>query len=330
MKQVTYQQQKFSIEGCISVEETEDWVRPWRIDYRYLDLYPGLEEIADESAGVRLVFQTSSIDLLLELVEPDKDMKVVLFVDGLFIQEVRPQNDRIIFNPLPPGNKKIILWLDQRFPFQLKSVMIDDNAEIGRAKINQQRWIHYGSSISQSNDARSPANTWTALVAQQMNLHLTNLAFRGECKLDPMIARLIRDLPADYITLKLGINIYEGDLSSRTFASNVIGMIQIIREKHPQTPLTVISPIFSCQREMKNGGCGLNIQEIRYILEDTVAFCQKYGDKHLSYVDGLNLFGPAEEFYLPDGLHPDSEGQFIIAKGFLKEVFKKSNEFKNL
>lgn len=329
MKRYTYQDQVFSFEGCISIQETPEWVMPWRIDYQYLEFYPGVAEVAHQCAGVSLVFSTTSIDLELELVEPAKEMKVDLFVDGLFIQEARVDfQNRLVFDPLPPGNKLIEILLDQRYPVKLKSVSVDDQAVIKIEPVQKRRWVHYGCSISQSKEARSPANTWTALVAHKLNLNLTNLAYDDQCKVEPMVARIIRDLPADFITLKLGTNIYIGDMTGRTFAANVIGMIQIIREKHPETPMIIISPLFSAERETKTGNSGLNFQEIRFALEDIVAVCQKYGDQHLYYVDGLHLFGPAEEFYLHDGLHPDAEGQLVLAKSFIKEVFKKHHFLK--
>ena len=39
----------------------------------------------------------------------------------------------------------------------------------------------------------------------------TNLGFSGSAMLDPFTARTIRDQPADLISLKLGINLVNGD-----------------------------------------------------------------------------------------------------------------------
>ena len=65
-----------------------------------------------------------------------------------------------------------------------------------------------------------------------------------------MIARMIRDLPADFLSMKVGINIQGGNtLNERTFRAAIIGFVQIVREKHPDTPFAVISPIYSPPRE---------------------------------------------------------------------------------
>jgi lysophospholipase L1-like esterase len=231
---------------------------------------------------------------------------------------------RVSFAPLPEGLKQVEIWLDQRFPFRLKEVLVEDTAQICQTLSTRKRWVHYGSSISQAKAGYSPTQIWAALVARGLGLHLTNLGFSGECKLDPMIGRLIRDRQADYITLKLGINVYNGDLTRRTFAPNVIGLIQLIREGHPETPLVVISPIYSEPREVTPGGSGLTLPEMRTIVGDIVGICQKYGDQNIHYVDGLQIFGSAEAaLHMPDQLHPDADGQFVLAEHFIKAVFEK-------
>ncbi|HOJ77165.1 MAG TPA: SGNH/GDSL hydrolase family protein [Bacillota bacterium] len=326
MQSYSYQDKVFTFEGCISVKQTADWVMPWRIDCERLDLYPGLTERASESTGVRLVFSTSSLELALELEEPASDMKVDLFVDGLFIQEAKvdPTSNQIVFNMLPPGNKDIEIWLDHRYQTKLKRVLTEPGAKIGilpQVSVKKNRWIHYGSSISQAKEAESASKIWTGMVAQRLGLNLTNLGFAGECKLDPMIARLIRDLPADFISLEVGINIYDGDLTERTFTANLIGAIQIIKEKHYRTPLTIISPIFSPPREDVKGNSGMSLKDIRAIVADVVQRFNSREETKIQYIDGHKLFGINESQYLPDELHPDAGGQFILAINFIKEVF---------
>ena len=60
---------------------------------------------------------------------------------------------------------------------------------------------------------------------------------------------MIRDLPADAIGLKLGINMTSGSVSDRTCRALAIGLIKTIRDGHPDTPLAVVSPI--CHPRMR-------------------------------------------------------------------------------
>ena len=76
-------------------------------------------------------------------------------------------------------------------------------------------------------------------------VELTNLAFSGSAMLDPFTARTMRDHPADLISLKVGINLVNGDvMRMRAFRPAVDGFLDTIREGHPTTPIVVISPIW--------------------------------------------------------------------------------------
>lgn len=147
--------------------------------------------------------------------------------------------------------------------------------------------------------------------------------------LDPFVARTIRDLAADAISLELGINVVNGDtLRERTFAPAVHGFLDTVREGHPHTPVLVVSPIWCPSVEdhpgpnlvapdgkfvAKDGceelraGC-LTLRRVREILASLVEARRRAGDEHLHLLDGLALFGPDDAGDLPDDLHPNAAG----------------------
>ena len=105
-------------------------------------------------------------------------------------------------------------------------------------------WLHHGSSISHGSNGDSPTAIWPALAARLGGVELVNLGFGGSALLDPFTARVIRDTPADVISLKLGINLVNADLMRlRAFGPAVHGFLDTIRDGHPDTPLLVVSPI---------------------------------------------------------------------------------------
>ena len=327
-KDYLYTDNVFSFEGSVSVENAPGYSAPWRIDYQHIRLYPVLsDEMARHCSGVRLCFTTDSKIIILKFDSHDHEIKLDVYIN----KELR---SAIILEPknlqteipveTPAGDKNIEIWLDQRYQIRLKSVSINDNALIKKTPVTQRRWVHYGSSISQADAAKSPSNIWTAIVARKNNLHLTNLGFGGQCKIEPMIAFMIRDLPADFITLKLGINVYLGDLTHRTFLPAILGFVKIIRDKKPDTPIVLISPIYCPYRENVISAEGhVNLIDMRNYVKEAVEILQFYGDKNITYVDGLKIFGPDEVKYMPDELHPNAEGQFVMAEHFDKYVLEK-------
>jgi lysophospholipase L1-like esterase len=182
---------------------------------------------------------------------------------------------------------------------------------------NRSRWITYGSSITQCVGASSPSRAWPAIAAADNGFNLVNLGFSGNCHMEPMIGRLIRDLPADFISLCVGVNIYgAGTISPRLFKPLLLGLLQTIRDKHRETPLLVISPIYGTTREKELNALGFTLPMMREAVREVVELLQERGDRHLHYRDGLSWLGPEDEALLADGLHPGPEGYELLGRRF--------------
>ncbi|MFA6717337.1 MAG: SGNH/GDSL hydrolase family protein [Victivallaceae bacterium] len=320
-------------EGVISLEKNNGSVTPWRIPHEDKDLFPNddFHEQAGRNSGVRLLLKTDSETLKVdctviggghEVAPPG--CQIDLCIDNEIIQtEFLDENDNAVFNSLPAGMKIVELWLAPSYSITVHGIELDDGASLEKFEDKRLKWITYGSSITHSVRATSPAMTWPAIVARKMNLNMICLGYGGQCKVDSMIARLIRDMDADFISLKLGINVHGGDLSPRTFPAAVIGTIAIIREKHKTTPLVLCSPIYSPPREENPSMVGNTLVSMRNDVKKAVESFRKRGDENIYYVDGLKVFGPELGEYLPDELHPDARGMELMAENFIDEVFKK-------
>ena len=135
---------------------------------------------------------------------------------------------------------------------------------------------------------------------------------------------MIRDLPADYISMCLGINIQgAASLGPRAFRPAIIGAVQIIREKHPDIPLVLMSPIYSPPREEKPNAVGFHLQRMREEVQAAAAALQSHGDKQVHYVNGLDVFGADLAHLLPDDLHPNADGYRAMGQNFITEVANK-------
>jgi lysophospholipase L1-like esterase len=200
--------------------------------------------------------------------------------------------------------------------------------------------VHYGSSISHCEDADSPIGVWPVAVARKLGLDLYNLAMSGCANLEQFAARTIRDLPADLISLKVGINIVNGaNHTATTFAPAVHGFIDTIREGNPTAKILVISPICCPAHENNPGPSSTNadgkiegqqfsethswigeltLRGIRKALEEIVA-ARALTDPNIFYLDGLKLFNEVEAQSLPDGIHPDAAGYLKIADNFIQK-----------
>ena len=315
---------RLSWPGAVSLQQGDGWVMPWRISYEERGLFPAalVENAAFGGAGVRLAFRSNTGSIAGQVVAQPGERRLDLCCDGQFLGSVElADQEQFNFAELPSGDKLIELWLPQGGAFRLRALSLAANATLQAAEDRRPRWITYGSSITQCGAAERPTQTWPAIVARGHNLNLTCLGYGGQCHLDSMIARMMRDLPADYLSMCLGINIYgAGSLGPRGFRPAIIGFVQILRETHPQTPLAVMSPIYSPPRETTKNAVGFTLQAMRQEVEAAVEALRAHGDANIHYIDGLRIFGPESADLLPDQLHPNAEGYQLMGKNFLREV----------
>ena len=247
------------------------------------------------------------------------------------------------FTELPEGDKDVEIWL----PFQETTALVDLRADAPLEPLPDRGrpvWLHHGSSISHGSNAAGPTSIWPARAAAAAGADLVNLGLGGSALLDPFTARVLRDTAADLISVKIGINIVNADLMRRrAFGPAVHGFLDTIRDGHPDTPLLVISPIW-CPIHEETPGPGdfdraalaegklrfratgdpadvargkLTLGVIRDELAAVVAQ-RSPSDPHLSYLDGRELYGPADyaDLPLPDELHPDDAAHARIAERF--------------
>lgn len=319
-----------NIEGSVSLEETDHGVHPWRVPVVERALFePSVVNKASMPAGVRLALVSDTGALTLGVrrapdVEEDPPWVFDLVVNGQLHQRVAPAADSeaICFSDLPTGENRLELFLPSQYvPLTLSALHIDAGASAKEWVDSRRRVVFYGSSITHCRHAAGPSETWPAIVARDFDLHLTSLGYGGDCHMDPMVGRMIRDLPADAIGLKLGINMMgAASASDRTFRALAIGLIKTIRDGHPTTPVAVVSAICHPPNEKTPNASGMTLELMRERLAEAVDVLRELGDDHLHYVNGLDLMGPEDVHLYEDGIHPSAEGYRFLAEAYGRVV----------
>lgn len=307
-------------QGVMSLRCGPEGVTPWRIQYRDKLLYSSEDLIkrAAIPAGVRISFISDTTKIVGHCVSPPDSGPIDLCCNGTFVGSCPVYDSTIFqFENLPPHSKLIELWLPTNKVFRLRSLELSLGSAVYPNFDSRPRWITYGSSITQCSNVDSPTQTWPSLVARACGLNLTCLGFNGQCHLDVMIGRMIRDTPADLVSICVGINIlYQESLSPRTFGPAIVGFVQIIREKHPDIPMIVMSPIWHEPYEKRANRLGFTLPTMRDEVCAAVERLKAHGDRHIRYVDGLMLLASKNGHLLPDGIHPSVDGYRLIAKNF--------------
>jgi hypothetical protein len=370
--------------GALELERTRAGWLPRRLPAWTRPQYPeqGVEDMVVQPSGVRLAFCTSADSIELDVLTTqalwpgDAITGGVggfdLVVDGavrasgatqvLGDLEVRDTTGAIAerragrvgtvrFDRLGDAPKQIEIWLPHHTRVDLVALRADapirPPAAAGGSEL---RWVHHGSSISHCHAAERPTEIWPAIAARRTGVEVVNLGFGGHAQLDPFTARAIRDLPADLISLKIGINIVNADsLRLRAFIPAVHGFLDTIREGHPDTPLLLISPIICPPVEDRPGPTVADPQRADLwfishaepaetalgrlslgLIRETLARVVKERsaqDPNLHYLDGRLLFGADDLPDLPDNLHPNADGYRRMGERFADLVFAEGGVF---
>ncbi|MFI6828342.1 GDSL-type esterase/lipase family protein [Kribbella sp. NPDC050241] len=305
--------------------DSDGWTTFWRLDPRGHDFhltdwtgYPDREghrlwDRAATPAGVRAAWSTTASSVRLEIRAAlgiyAKLAPVDVLVDGELHRrcEVR-EGEQTLTADLPGRPAEVEIWLPQAGMIGFRGLAFDGDAE--PVAPSGPRWITYGSSITQCSGAYGPSETWPALVARRHGWDLVALGFAGECHLDPIAARTIRDTPARLISMCLGVNIYGGGtFSGRTLPGQVESFVSTVRAGHPTTPIIVITPLLAPNLEGKPNAVGLTLDDIR----DCVELGARV-DPAVRLIDGRDILTTTEALALyADDLHPGPHGYHLIA-----------------
>lgn len=367
-----------AVRGAVEIERTAGGLLPHRLPTWARAQIPDvfMVQTAAESAGIRLAFRTAATTIELDVssrrMAPDEDSALppsvyeltradgsVVAASGAvagsrYLFSFEDPRGRIVDGP--PATVRFAglagietdyeLWLPYTDAVEVLALRADAPVRAPEQR-DVVRWLHHGSSISHGYRADSTSGTWPVVAALATGVELTNLGFSGNAMLDPFTARTIRDRDADLITVKVGINLVNGDvMRMRAFRPALDGFLDTVREGHPSTPIVVISPILCAPVETAAGPTvqdpardyewsiaggteaevaqgKLSLQSIRAAIADVVGR-RRTTDPQLQYMDGRGLYGPddAPTMPLPDNLHPWPDVQRLMGERFARDVLR--------
>ncbi len=358
--------------GALDFDKRADGISPRRLPaWTRPQLPQPMDVMLRMPSGVRMAFSTNTAEIRLlvqttRMTTPPQAARPVVFdllVNGalhsqsfdrgnvILLQRndptqfelVRGEAYEVVFADLGTNKKHCEIWLPHNAFVEIRSLTLSEGATLFPAPVpRERRWLHYGSSISHCMEAAQPTGTWPAVAARKAGMHLQSLGFGGQCLLDGFVARTIRDADADVISLKVGINVVNGDfMRERVFTTALHAFLDTIREGKSTTPIVLASPIYCPSAETHPGptvpnaegkfvtlrgheaiqaGC-LTLTRVREILNELVDARARAGDAHLHYLDGLQLFSEADAGDLPDDLHPNPAGYARMGERFASLVF---------
>jgi lysophospholipase L1-like esterase len=236
------------------------------------------------------------------------DHRLAEYESVLFADMEKEQRTVTLNMPLYQGVEEVLIGLDK-----------DAQVAPPPAYYSDKKVVVYGTSVTQGGCASRPGMAYTNILSRRFNLEFLNLGFSGNGKGEPELARILAEIE-DPACLILD---YVGNVSTEQLQKTLPDFIAIYREKHPYTPILVISRITHAKERFQSQ-MAQERAERKQIQIRTVEQCREKGDANIYFCDGSELLGENAHECTVDGAHPTDLGFLRMADGLepvLQRIF---------
>ena len=176
--------------------------------------------------------------------------------------------------------------------------------------------VVYGTSITQGGCASRPGMCYTNILSRKIDAEFVNLGFSGSGKGEASVVATIASIP----DMRMLVIDYEANVGDDIY-DNLIPFIEMIRGKHPDLTIVVVSAIMYGKFNLNPEGLKMN-EKRKAFQEKTIREFRRKGDINIHFIDGSLLLGDDYDDCAVDGVHPTDLGFHRMAVG-LEQMLKK-------
>lgn len=317
-----------------------NWIKQENV-YRRLPVHPqwelskGVEILANHTAGGEVRFKTDSKRILIKVELREKsgmyhmpstgqsgfDLYMDSDGENRYIKTTRFAVDSTRFKvELFNTDKKEMRSFTLNFPLYngVNSLEIgfDEGAavEVPNPFEMKGKFVIYGTSITQGGCVCRPGMAYSNIMSRKLDVQFVNLGFSGNGKGEPALAHLINQISdVRFIILDYEANAF------KTIKNTIGNFVDILREKHPETPILIMSKI-RYARERKGTEDYAQLISNRDFQQNLVKKRKEAGDTNIFFIDGSKVLGNQYYECSVDGVHPSDLGSQIIANELIKKI----------
>ena len=173
--------------------------------------------------------------------------------------------------------------------------------------------VYYGSSITQGGCASRPGNGYVAMITRMLDCDHINLGFSGSGKAEPAICKYMAEMEMSAFVCDYDHNAPDVEYLQATHER----LYRTIREKHPRTPILLVSkPDVLWKEDDSNARRAVILETYRRAMES--------GDENVAFIDGSKMFdGLSYDDCTVDGCHPNDLGMYRMAVTIGSELAKR-------
>lgn len=218
-----------------------------------------------------------------------------------YLNTARPAgktNNFLLISNITPVMREFRLYLPLYDGVVSLEVGIDSLSTIVKPdKSNKKPIVFYGTSITQGGCASRPGMVHTSIISRKLDVECINFGFSGNGRMEKPLAELISEIDAMFYVLD-GVNNMTPDM----IHENAIPLVEIIRSKHPVTPIIFVEGMLSDKSYLdpqsrdvglaKNEMLGKEFQEMIRRGYKNIYYIGQTGGKGTDFestVDGVHL-----------------------------------------
>jgi len=286
---------------------------------------PGVWGLAQHTSGARLRFISDTTALAVRArfnglgymnnMPRSGQVGIDLWVDGEYWRPLFPATNAMdfceaFFTGMERKRREYCLYLGLYAPAEIMALGVDDEATLEPPSpfALDQPVVYYGSSITQGGCATRAGMAYQAIVSRALNLDFVNLGFSGAGRGEPALAEAVAEIEASCYVMDWAQNCP----TIEEFQSRYAPFLDVIRRRHPDTPIICITPIWSQTELVQHNE---RFGQMREVIRQVVSARQAAGDARLTLVEGFDLLGPDDRDGLVDLSHPNDIGFTGMARG---------------
>ncbi len=334
MKRFTYTDKPVEVHGIARFEERGQTLERVPKETRDAVFIEPLRYLGKRSSGARVMFRTNStkINFHIELEPFQADIGMALFAAQSAHVFVGERSDAeyaclltssdytktVADKTLEKSDKMedIMVWLPLGSAIVDFYFEIEDDAEIeAPTPYKYPPMLFYGSSITEGAHSSRPANSYSAILSNHLDVDYYNLGFSGSAKGEPEMADYINTIDMSIFVLDYDHNAPDVEHLERTHEP----FFMRIREKNPDLPIIMLT--------RPNCDYDKTADDRRAVVRRTYENALSRGDKNVYFVSGKTFFGDKDRHLCTtDRTHPNDIGAYRMAltlEPLVKEILEK-------
>jgi hypothetical protein len=323
----------FKLAGFEWIQEDDVYRRlPVRPDW---DIRDAVDQLANHTAGGQIRFRSNSKKILLRVELREKSGMYHMPATGqsgfdLYIKDGEVQRyvkttrfpvDSITYQvELLNSDVKQMRDVTLNFPLYngVNSVLVGIEAQSSVRRPEKfslpGKFVIYGTSITQGGCVARPGMAYSNILSRKLDVAFVNLGFSGNGRGEPALAHLINQISGtSFIILD-----YEAN-AGHTIFETLDPFVTILREKHPDTPILIMSKIRYASAPVGSPE-DRTLMNRRDFQKNLVEERRLAGDGNIYFLDGSTVLGDDYDECTVDGSHPTDLGSARIAYALLTAI----------